>query len=217
MRSLLCRLATSRISYLLITMSLIDCSAQTQLTSSAESASLTDLYSVQWIHGTPNCESATSDPDYLEWQQVHYQQNSYIFRQNKCSNFEGPFVYLFIGSGGALLIDTGATVAGGPLLLEQIRAITDLPLVVAHTHGHGDHRQGDAAFQNHEDISLVAVGAEAVQAYFGFENWPSEPTVVDLGDRQIVQRYRQERRSSERFFFACVSRSGIGRHFGDLL
>ena len=185
MRSLLYGRAINRIGYLLITLSLINCSAQTQLASSAESASLADLYSVQWIHGSPNCETASSDPDYLEWQQVHYQQNTYIFRQNKCSNYEGPFVYLFIGSGRALLIDTGATVAGGPLLLEQIRAITDLPLVVAHTHGHGDHRQGDGAFQNHEDISLVAVGAEAVQAYFGFVNWPSEPALVDLGDRRI--------------------------------
>ncbi len=145
----------------------------------------TDLTSLNWIHGAQDCEAARTEPGYVQWQEVRYQSNTIIFRQNKCSNYEAPFVYLFIGDERSLLIDTGATEEGGASLLAAIREITDLPLIVAHSHGHGDHIKGDDAFSGQEDTSLVGVGADAVQSFFGFDNWPQEQAELELGGRTI--------------------------------
>lgn len=144
-----------------------------------------DLASVAWIHGAPDCEAARTAPDFVEWQQVRYLENTYVFRQNKCSNYEAPFVYLFIGSEKSLLIDTGATVEGGPGLLAAVRELTDTPLVVAHSHGHRDHTRGDEAFSGAENTEVAGTGADAVQKFFGFRNWPEEPAVLELGNRSI--------------------------------
>lgn len=146
----------------------------------------TDLTNVQWIHGAQDCEAARTEPGYVQWQQMRYQSNTIIFRQNKCSNYEAPFVYLFTGADRSLLIDTGATEEGGASLLAAVRDITDLPLIVAHSHGHGDHTKGDSAFSGQEGTIVVGVGADAVQAFFGFENWPEEQAEFELGDRTIM-------------------------------
>jgi len=146
---------------------------------------LLDLESVRWMHGAQDCEAARTDTENLEWQQVRYQVNTYIFRQNKCSNYEAPFVYLLIGTDRALLIDTGATIEGGVSLLGAVRDITDLPLIVAHSHGHGDHTQGDGAFSNADNTVVAGTGAAAVQEFFGFENWPNDPAHLELGNRRI--------------------------------
>ena len=63
----------------------------------------TDLKSLSWIHGAQDCEAARAEPEYVQWQEVRYQSNTIIFRQNKCSNYEAPFVYLFIGTERSLL------------------------------------------------------------------------------------------------------------------
>ena len=146
----------------------------------------TDLTSVSWIHGAQNCETARTEPGYVEWQQIRYQSNTIIFRQNKCSNYEAPFVYLFTGSERSLLIDTGATEEGGVSLLAAVREITDLPLIVAHSHGHGDHTKGDSAFSGQDGTIVVGRGGDAVKAFFGFENWPEEQAEFELGDRTIM-------------------------------
>lgn len=146
----------------------------------------TDLASVSWIHGAQNCETARTEPGYIQWQQIRYQADTVIFRQNKCSNYEAPFVYLFTGSERSLLIDTGATEEGGASLLAAVREITDLPLIVAHSHGHGDHTKGDSAFAGQDDTIVVGRGADAVKAFFGFENWPEEQAEFELGDRTIM-------------------------------
>ena len=151
----------------------------------AQAEFLVDLDTVDWIHGSPDCEALKADPDYLEWQQFEYLGDSYIFRQNKCSNYEAPFVYLFLGSESGLLIDTGATEEGGDELLAMVRDITDLPVTVAHSHGHGDHRLGDDSFKNAEGFSVVGIGQSAVQSFFGFPNWPNEAVSIELGGREI--------------------------------
>jgi len=145
----------------------------------------TDLTRFQWIHGAQDCEIARAETGYVQCQEMRYQSNTIIFRQNKCSNYEAPFVYLFIGNERSLLIDTGATEEGGASLLAAVREITDLPLIVAHSHGHGDHTKGDGAFIDQEDTSVVGMGAEAVQSFFGFQNWPEEQAELDLGGRTI--------------------------------
>ena len=123
------------------------------------------LACIDWLHGEVDCETARAAPDYVEWQQVTYTANTFIFHQNKCSNSEAPLVYLFVGEDTSLLIDTGATEAGGPMRLELVRDITGSLLVVAHSHGHGDHTAGDEAFAKAEAVELVGTGAEAVQAF----------------------------------------------------
>ncbi|MEH6621128.1 hypothetical protein [Maribacter arcticus] len=64
-----------------------------------------DLTIQNWIHGAENCED-TIDPPI---QVVQYTSTTWILRQNKCANYEAPFMYLFIGEDKALLMDTGAT------------------------------------------------------------------------------------------------------------
>ena len=155
------------------------------LSQTAPSVAAVDLNTVDWIHGSENCEALLAETKYQEWQQIEYQPDSFVFRQNKCSDYEGPFVYFFVGQDKGLLIDTGATIEGGEKLTELISTITDLPLVVAHSHGHGDHRMGDGAFAKGENVSLVGTGENAVSQYFGFSNWPNESIAIDLGDREI--------------------------------
>ncbi|HSG91805.1 MAG TPA: MBL fold metallo-hydrolase [Pseudomonadales bacterium] len=150
-----------------------------------DAAPLVDLAAVDWIHGAEDCDAAVAAPDHVEWQQVRYQADTWILRQDKCANYEGPFVYLFVGTEQALMIDTGATEAGGEPLLRAVRAITELPLIVAHSHGHGDHHAGDEAFAEADDVRLVGTGKTAVEAFYGFEDWPNRPLVLELGGRGI--------------------------------
>ena len=146
---------------------------------------LVDLIAVDWMHGVQDCDAERLETSYVEWQQVQYQADTYIFRQSKCSNYEAPFVYLFVGSERALSIDTGATVNGGPDLVTAIRSITDLPVIAAHSHGHGDHRRGDDAFRAADGVAVVGIGPDAVRSFFEFENWPQNPVTLDLGNRNI--------------------------------
>ena len=175
--------------FLLAVMLLAGCTTQSQSIAQIASPLVVEspskLGSVDWVHGSAYCTSILNDPNYQEWQQVQYAENTFVFRQNKCSNYEGPFVYLFIGSDRGLLIDSGATVAGGKGLLQLVLNITDLPVLLAHTHGHGDHRQGDDAFRNHERMSVVDIGRSAVEKFFGFANWPNDEATFDLGGREI--------------------------------
>jgi len=139
-----------------------------------------------WLSGGPNCLEVP------EWQVHEYNPTFYILRQSGCINYEKPFLYLFIGRERALLIDTGAgksTAAPfvGSLLArwaEQNKRKTP-PLVVAHSHGHGDHVAGDAAFATLQDATVIPPTVEAEQKAFGIAKWPSDPGAIDLGDRVI--------------------------------
>lgn len=166
-----------------VTFSLIVTMCRAQAT---QEQPLIDLAAISWIHGAQDCKSARERSDYLEWQQFRYRLGTYIFRQNKCSHYEAPFVYLLVGEKKSLLIDTGATFEGGTSLLEAVRAISDRPLIVTHSHGHTDHWRGDGAFKDADDILVVEIGALAVQEFFGFDSWPDdEPAFLELGNRKI--------------------------------
>ncbi len=58
-------------------------------------------------------------------------------------------------------------------------------LVVAHTHGHGDHVAGDEHFADRPDTTVVAREVEAVREFFGFTDWPGEVVTFDLGGRVL--------------------------------
>lgn len=109
---------------------------------------------------------------------VHwYDDRTAILRQPLRTNFEAPFLYLLLGRDRALLLDTGTGHIPLRPLVDQLAG--DRELVVAHTHGHGDHVGGDGEFD-----SVVGRSAEDVAEYFGID-WPHGSGTIDLGERIV--------------------------------
>jgi hydroxyacylglutathione hydrolase len=135
---------------------------------------------VTWMHGSQNCNTNT-DPEV----QVHaYNANTHIIRQNKCDTFEAPFIYVLQGTQSALVFDTGAT--NTTTLRTTVRGlIGSVPLLVAHTHAHGDHTAGDSTFSGQAMTTVVGLSVPAVQAAFGITNWPVDQGSIDLGGRVL--------------------------------
>ncbi|NUT32904.1 MAG: MBL fold metallo-hydrolase [Hamadaea sp.] len=130
--------------------------------------------------------------------QVHaYNERTFVIRQSKRTSFEAPFVFLLLGDDRALLLDTGAT--ADPELF-PLRATVDrlvgqwlaahprdgYELVVAHTHGHGDHVAGDGQFADRPATTVINREPEAVRESFGFgDEWPRQTLSFDLGGRVL--------------------------------
>jgi len=137
-----------------------------------------------WIDGTTASEPQT--------QTQRYDRDTYVIRQSVKTNFEAPFLYLLFGKDRALLLDTGA---GGLKIRPAVDAAIDqwlaehqrtsIPLVVAHTHGHGDHRQGDAEFRERPDTTVVGLTAPEVASFFKIADWPHDIVDFDLGSRVL--------------------------------
>ena len=152
---------------------------------------LTNLKKVAWIHGSADCKQNTDPPIQL----VQLNASTWILRQNKCTNYEAPFLFLFFGSQKALLMDTGATEDETlfPLygtvkkLVDQWEQTTGhkVDLIVAHTHAHGDHVAGDNQFKNKPNTVVVGKTVADVATFFTIANWPTSTGVLDLGNRQI--------------------------------
>ncbi len=152
---------------------------------------LVDLETQLWIHGSPNCNE-NSDPAI---QVVQYNANTWILRQSKCTNYEAPFMFLFFGENKALLMDTGATrdEANFPLyntVNELISAWekaheSSIELIVAHTHGHGDHHAADAQFDSKANTTVIGLKVADVQEYFKIDNWPDNQAQLELGNRTL--------------------------------
>ncbi|WP_433888115.1 MBL fold metallo-hydrolase [Streptomyces sp. CA-111067] len=147
---------------------------------------------VRWHAGWP---SPKHDPA-PEIQQHSYDESTLILRQNMSVHFEAPFVFLLLGAERALLLDTGATAepryfplrATVDAAIDQWLAPHPCPgyeLVVAHTHGHGDHIAGDGQFTDRPDTVVVGPGLEAVTAFFGLPDWPLGGAALDLGGRTV--------------------------------
>ena len=149
-----------------------------------------DLNVQNWIHGSENCEDNIDPPI----QVVKYNSNTYILRQNKCTNYEAPFMFLFFGENKALLMDTGATQEDDifPIYETVNRIINDwskkngaVELIVAHTHKHGDHFAGDVQFKGKPKTSVIDLEVKDVQDFFKIANWPEEVVDYDLGNRMM--------------------------------
>ena len=135
---------------------------------------------VAWMHGAASC-AASSDP---EWQLHAYNATTFILRGDKCRNFEAPFVYVLVGTQSALLLDTGATATPG--LRDRVRALVGgKPLLVAHTHAHGDHIASDARFAGQPATTVVGTTRAAVESTFGLAPWPTAAGTYDLGERVL--------------------------------
>jgi hydroxyacylglutathione hydrolase len=131
--------------------------------------------------------------------QVHdYGNDFYVIRQSKCVNYEAPFLFLFIGDEQALLMDTGAVpeadVYGEVMRVLEARAARAgtappppaVPLVVAHTHSHGDHTAADDRFRNAPGVAaVVELSLDEVEDFWGFTDWPHDTPVLDLGNRVL--------------------------------
>ena len=122
-----------------------------------------------------------------------YNSDFVILRQSGCTNFEKPFLYLIFGERAALLIDTGAQTADVGSAVQQVIArwaarhgTASPPLVVVHSHGHGDHIAGDAQFKDRPNTTFVAADVQALTAFFGFKSWPDGGAATyDLGGRLL--------------------------------
>ena len=147
-----------------------------------------DLNVQNWIHGSENCEE-NIDPLI---QVVQYNGNTWILRQNKCANYEAPFMFLFFGEDKALLMDTGATKYEDsfPLYKTVKQIISDwsekngeVELIVAHTHKHGDHYAADGQFKSKPNTTVIGLEVEDLKFFYNISNWPEEIVDFDLGNR----------------------------------
>jgi glyoxylase-like metal-dependent hydrolase (beta-lactamase superfamily II) len=157
--------------------------AATIALASAPAASNTHRFA-HWIDGTTQSEP--------KMQVQRYDADTFVIRQSVHTNFEAPFLYLLFGRDRALLLDTGA---GGLAIRPAVDAViarwladhkrTSIPLVVAHSHGHGDHHQGDREFAGRPDTVVVGLKPEAVASFFGVAHWPDDIATFDLGGRAL--------------------------------
>ena len=156
---------------------------------------MTDLADVRWIHGSAR-RGRHEDPPI----QVHrYDEDTVLLRQSKSTSFEAPFLFLLLGRARALLLDTGATEDRGRFPLREVvdRLVDEwlsthpdvdpaaYQLVVAHTHGHGDHVAGDGQLAGRPRTTVVGRELDAVQQFFGFTDWPAQVVRFDLGGRVL--------------------------------
>jgi len=140
----------------------------------------------RWKASGPECPA---NPEF----QVHeYNEDLYILRESGCSNYEKPFLYLLFGKDKVLLLDTGA---GKTDMAQVVKRVVDswasrnkreaIPLIVAHTHAHGDHIAGDEQLKMLPQTTVIVPNPGAVQAFFGMRNWPNEIVTFDLGNRVL--------------------------------
>ena len=148
---------------------------------------------VRWIHGSADPRHRP-DPAV----QVHrYDEHTVLLRQSKDVTYEAPFVFLLFGNDRALLLDSGATRDGTlrtvvDSLLDAWQArhrqgadVAPYELVVAHTHGHGDHVAGDASFADRPNTVVVGHDVDSVRRFFGLTAWPAGQASFDLGGRVL--------------------------------
>src|SRR5262245_32846953 len=156
----------------------------------------TPLDAVRWIHGASDCAIST-DPLI----QVHpFDDDSFILRLSKCYSFEGNFIYLLFGDNRAVVFDTGGPPnpqdQGEVLTIRQTvdgiidawtkkRGVADIDLVVAHTHGHGDHDFWDRQFVDRPRTTIVKPAQSNVKTFFGLPNWPTGEATLELGNRGL--------------------------------
>ena len=141
----------------------------------------------QWISGSPQC--GFEPPIQVHW----YNPDLCILRQSLCTNFEAPFIALLFGSEKVLMMDTGAgniqIAAKVTMVINEwlaARGQQSINLVVAHTHGHGDHVAGNSQFSGLPNTVVVGNSQAAVKAFFGIATWPTQIVTYDLGGGRIV-------------------------------
>lgn len=151
-----------------------------------------DLGKYHWRHGSNNCPE-NKDPG---MEVVRYDPTTYILRQNKCLHYEAPFLYLFVGSERAVLVDTGAE---APVRLFPLAATVDsllkkhqrkdgrpMQLLVIHSHDHDDHYAGDSQWSKNPLVTVVSPRKDSLIHFLQFRKWPEEEKVISLGNRYLT-------------------------------
>ena len=141
--------------------------------------------------------------------------DTFILRENKCINYEAPFMYLLFGIRKILLIDSGATVSLTSFPIRQhVEGIIncwciiknkqrkDLELITAHSHHHLDHIAGDEQFQGHDFTTIVGTSVENITQFFNLSTWPNSTGTFHLDDKRHL---------------AIISIPGSRRSFDSLL
>lgn len=140
----------------------------------------------KWITGGPDCAQVPG------WQIHAYNEDFYILRESGCTNYEKPFLYLIFGNDKALLEDTGAGKSDAARVVGEIMAKwmaikgrTSMPLIVAHSHSHGDHVAGDAGFRETPNATMVPLTVEGTREFYSIDKWPDGAGRIDLGERVL--------------------------------
>ena len=135
-----------------------------------------------------------------------YRDANVVFRQIDEHTWEGnghlvynESVYVIEGEDKALVIDAGTEM---PHLSKAVATLTDKPLMLALTHGHGDHVGGAISFPeawiHPADTSMIGEGA---REYGVKVNLLSDGEVIDLGGRQIEVMHTPGHTSGSLTFF----------------
>jgi hydroxyacylglutathione hydrolase len=139
-----------------------------------------------WYAGGKDC---THQP---QFRVQPYNDDFVILRQAGCTNYEKPFLYLIFGRDRALLFDTGAGHVDVAAKVDSLihdwlirNQRSSIPLVVAHSHAHGDHVAGDSQFVRRPNTVVVGRDTAAVRAFFGITRWPADSGAIDLGGRVL--------------------------------
>lgn len=158
---------------------------------------ITPIESVQWIHGAQDCAHSTDSA----LQVYEFDEDTFVIRISKCFSFEGNFIYLMFGGNRAILFDTGprpdetSSVKILPVRdcvdtiisrWAESRRIDAINLVVAHTHGHGDHVFWDGQFSARPNTTVVHPTLQSVKNFFGLPNWPEGQATLSLGSRELT-------------------------------
>jgi glyoxylase-like metal-dependent hydrolase (beta-lactamase superfamily II) len=147
----------------------------------------------QWIHGSKSAMDNDDPPV-----QVHaYNEHTYILRENKAINYEGAFMYLFFGNDVVMLIDQGSTASPALFPLREIvdeviadwevrNGQSDITLIVANSHLHGDHYAAWNQFVDRPNTVMVGLTHEEVMAFWGIDHYPQQIVSYDLGGRELL-------------------------------
>jgi hydroxyacylglutathione hydrolase len=140
----------------------------------------------RWITGGPDCIEVPN------WQIHQYNDDFYILRESGCTNYEKPFLYLLFGKDRAMLEDTGAGKSDAAQVVGELiakwlalKGRSSIPLVVAHSHSHGDHVAGDAGFRRMPNVTMVPLTLDGTREFFAIDRWPDGVGHIDLGERVL--------------------------------
>jgi len=155
---------------------------------SGHAGALGEPLDVPWDAGSDDCGHHAHSPV-----EVHlYDNTTFMLRESLCDTWEAPFIYLLVGREQALLIDTGdvADPDAMPLAKTVLKMLpgdgpSKPPLLVVHSHGHLDHRQGDGQFTHLPNVRVAPSDLDGVRKFFGLPNWPIGVAEVDLGGRIV--------------------------------
>ena len=145
-----------------------------------------------------------------------YRDADIVFRQIDEHTWEGnghlvynESVYIVEGNDKAMVIDAGSRM---PHLDKAVAAITDKPVMMVLTHGHGDHIGGIGCFP---EVWVNPDDASMLRRYEGKVNFIQDGQVFDLGGRQLEALYTPGHTAGSTTFFDKERHYGFsGDSFG---